>query len=780
MKMNKQIILKGLLAFLLIFQSLTALAFTVKNIRVQGLGRIRKETVLSYVPVRPGQDFDRSQSRALVQSLFKTGFFDNVRVLRHGDTLIIRVVERPIIGALRVRGNKLIKTKDIEKVLKENGVAEGLVYDQGKFRSIRIALEQQYYNLGRYNAKISTDIQDEGKGRIAIGIEIFEGQNATIKRIKIIGNKAYSESKLMHNFQLAETHLWSPIFHSNQYSREKMNADLEALRSYYMDRGYIDFKIESVQVSITPDKRDVFITVNILEGPVYHLRKIDLQGNVGHDRADILRLITLRRGDVFSRRQIVEANKALNNYYLNKGFAYAHINIVPNVDQRARKVDISFSIQPDHRVYVRHIRFEGNTRTQDEVLRREMRQFEGALYDDAKLNLSKRKINNLGFVEKVSMNREPVPGHKDQMDIVYKMSEASTASARAQVGYSDAVGLLFGAGLNQKNFLGTGRSIGINVERNDAYRTVNLSYFNPYATINGIGHGYNFFYNQTTPGKIGIANYSTDSLGGNVHFSFPISDFNYLTLSAGYTRLNFKVNPDKISRELLTFVKTNGVDCDPSKFPPSFFTPPFPTETNFDQFTLTFGWTDTNFDRAIFPTEGFRSALSLQIGLPFTNESIDYYKFSWHGSVYRPLRGSFVLHGRANFGYGNSFGRLNCLPFFLNYHAGGMDTVRSLDDNSLGPLDSRGKPLGGNLLTTTGLELIFPNPLGEKVRSSLFMDAGNVFDNQFAFSDIHLSGGMQIDWISPFGPLRFALGYPLIRFNGDKPKAFQFSMGTSI
>lgn len=774
-------ILRVLLALQLWIPCAAAHAFVIKDIQVVGLSRIRQETVISYVPVKVGQDFQAKQSRSVIAALYKTDFFDDIRLQRRGNTLVINVRERPVIGLMNISGNKIIKTEEIKKVLKENGIAEGLVYDRAKFSLIKNSLEQQYFNQGRYNAQVKTTVQDKGRGRVALMIDIYEGQTAKIKKITIIGNRHYTQAELEKNFKLGKSKLWSPIFHNDQYSREKLNADIESLRSFYMDRGYLNFQVSHVQVSITPDKKDVFITLSISEGNVYTLSDYDIQGNIGADKGELLKLIMLKRGTVFSRKDVIESTKSINHFYQDHGFAYAKVDIRPKVDEKRRQIFVSYVVDPGKRVYVRRVHFVGNTRTQDEVLRRQMRQFEGALYSEKNLNLSKRKIDNLGFVEKVTVTKQPVPGHPDQIDVYYKMSEASTASAQAQMGYSNAVGFILGAGINQKNFMGTGKSVGLNVERNSAYRTVNLSYYDPFSTISGIGQGYNLFYNRSTPGKVGIANYNTDSLGGGVHFTLPISEYNILSFAFDYSRLNFRLNASEASKELLTFAKSEGETSDPNQYGPGYLTPPNPSHVDFNQFALSFGWSDSDLDRAIYPTQGYSHGASMQIGLPLGSQSLDYYKISYHSSVYIPVYShNFIFHSRAKLSYGNGYGHMKQLPLFLNYHAGGMDTVRSLDDNSLGPKDSNSNPIGGNILTAATMELIFPNPLGEKVRTAVFLDAGNVFANEFAFKDIHFTGGLQLDWISPFGPLRFSFGYPINRFSGDKPKLFQFSIGTSV
>ncbi|MCB1827310.1 MAG: outer membrane protein assembly factor BamA, partial [Coxiellaceae bacterium] len=694
--------------------------------------------------------------------------------------LVIHVVERPIIGVLRINGNKLIKTKDLTKVLNENGIGEGLVYDAGKVQEIKMALEQQYYNQGRYNAHVNVAVKNEVEGRVSINIDIFEGDNSTIKQIRILGNHAYNETELLKHFKLTKHHLWTRFTGSDQYSREKLNADIESMRSFYMDKGYINFHVESVQVSITPDKKDVHITINIDEGPVFRLRSYRVEGDIDKYRAELEKYIKLKKGQPFSRKDIVNTNKMITEFFEDSGYAFAKVDMQPDVDMKTKQVDVVFIIQPGKYVYIRNIAFAGNTKTQDNVLRRALRQFEGALYSEGKLALSKRNIDNLGYVEKVTMEKHPVPGKNDQMDVVYKVTETSTASAQAQFGYSDAVGFTAGAGISEKNFLGSGRAVGIQLEKNSAYGLVNLSYYNPYLTVTGIGHGYNFYYNKTTPGRVGVAKYSTDTIGVDMHFSLPIAEFNYLSLSLGYNRLNFHIDPATASAELITFVKSDGTHCDPADFPPAYLLPPIPDGLNFDSFMLTFGWTDSNLNRAVFPTEGYTVGFSAKLGLPVTSESISIYQATVSTSYYLPLYHDFIFHMKAKAGYGDGYGRMKCMPFFLNYHAGGIDTVRGLDDNTLGPKDSTGRPLGGNVIGVGNFELITPTIVADNIRTRVFVDVGNVFNDQFVIGDLRVTGGVQVDWISPFGPLRCSLGYPLVRFKGEEPKMLQFSLGTSI
>lgn len=784
---NTNRLINLVLAITLSFTPLVASAFVVRKIQFEGLQRVRPETVRNYMTVNEGDEFQSQESRKLVEDLYKTGFFEDINISRNNATLIIRVVERSVISKLNITGNKEIKSDDLIKVLKENGVAEGRVYDQSVFSSIQHSLEGQYFNLGRYNAKVRTKVTRLQDNRVEINIEIFEGQVAKIKDIHFVGNRIFTDKVLLKQFQLSTTKLWSFISHNDRYAADKLAADLENVRSYYMDRGYLEFKIVSTQVTITPDKRDVFITVNVREGSVYTLKGYTLSGNLNGNETQLRQLAYLQLGKPFSRKDLIDTQKRMVDYYADKGFAFAKINIRPNVNEKTHEVSVNLDVQPGQRVYVRTVSFEGNTTTQDEVIRRELRQFEAGLYSSTKVKEGKRRLANLGYLEKVDVETIPVQGSTNFVDVKYKISEAPAASANAQVGYSDAVGFVYGANIKHKNFMGTGNSMGLGFEKNDASQNYSFDFYKPYLTLNGIGAGINAYYQKTTPGKVGISSYKMDSYGTSLNFSIPVSEFNHLAFGLGYSNINLKINNEE-GCEFNRTVYQKFVDAKGDEF---------------DQFTLSLGWSHSSYDRAIFPTDGFRHSLKLNLGVAITENSLEYYKINYDASYYHPLPAHFVFNARARLGYGDGYGSTHGLPFFLNYYAGGMDTVRSFDDNSLGPRDINDMTIGGNILTTGTIELIMPEWFGEHIRTLLFFDAGNVFDTHYSLrrvdcdtgtevlehqsyhfdlSRLHYSAGVHVEWLSPFGPLRFSLGHPLNKVAGDLNDAhiFQFSVGTSL
>lgn len=764
--------------------SLTTSAFVVKKIQFDGLQRVRPDTVRNYLTIKEGEELSNEDTRALVEELYHTGFFEDINIARNGNTLVIRVTERPVISHLKLTGNSEIKTEDLTKALKENGITEGLTYDRSTFFGIRNAIESQYFALGRYNAKVHASVKQLKDNRVEIDIEIFEGQVAKISDIHFVGNTLYTDKVLRKQFQLTKTRLWSFITHNDRYASDKLTADLEALRSHYMDRGHLEFRVNSTQVTITPDKKDVFITINISEGPVFILKDYEVTGDLIENDQRIRSLVYLHRGRPFSRRELIDSQKSITEFYADRGYAFAKVDIVPTIHNETHQVSIKFIINPGRRVYVRRLSFDGNTRTCDEVIRREMRQYEGGMFSQQKVKEGKRRLSNLGYLEKVEVQTKPVPGHPDQVDVHYQVSEAAAASATAQLGYSDSVGLVYGANISHKNFLGTGNSVGLGFESNDASTNYSFNYFKPYVTMYGIGAGFNLFYQKTTPGHVGISNYKMDSYGGAIKFSIPISDYNAVTLGMGYSNIQLVVNgnDDGLNpTSYQNFVAQNG--------------------TKFDQFTFNIAWNTTTYDQAIFPNSGYRHSLGLNVGVPITGDSLSYYKLNYEGSFYQPIYKGFIFHTKARLGYGDGFGDTDNLPFFLNYYAGGMDTVRGVDDNSLGPIDTNAKTIGGTILTAASLELVFPQWLGEHVRYLLFLDAGNVYNPDFTLrivnnagtvleqetfpfdlSRLHYSAGVNVEWISPFGPLRFALGLPLNKVNGEfnRSHAFQFSVGTSL
>ncbi|MBA2653863.1 MAG: outer membrane protein assembly factor BamA [Gammaproteobacteria bacterium] len=754
----KKITLVGVISLALGY-STVASSFIVKKIRVQGLQRIPSSTVITYLPVKEGQDLDPAKTSDIIRALYRTGFFSDVNVGRQGDDLVIQVVERPVIGAIRISGNKEIKTPDLTNALKKAGIAEGLPFDNSVLDAMKRAMEQQYNSQGRYAAAVNTTVTNESQNRVSVKLEIVEGKVSKIKEIHITGNKAFTESKLLRQFQSGKTHPWSFFTSSDQYVKEKLDADLDVLKAFYMDRGYLKIKIVSSNTRMSPDKKKVFVDVVIEEGPVFKVRGVELTGEFFGQKALLQQLVTVKPGKIFSRKEVVDVREHLDKFLSNEGYALAQVDLIPDVDEANNTVFITYNINPGKRVYVRRINFAGNVKTTDEVLRRELRQMEGAMYSTYNVEESKRRLSNLGYLQNIQIRAIPIPENPNSVDLEYQVTESSSATANFQVGFSDSYGLLYGANLNQTNFLGTGRRVSANFQANDASTSISLTYYNPYYTMSGIGRGFTIYTQFADPGKVGITPFRMDTYGAAVNYDVPIAEFSRLNFAFGYDSIRLYINSGA-SYEVKRFIAEHG--------------------DNFDQFKATLGWSRSTYDSAVFPVCGWKQFFGVELGLPFARNSLDYYKISYSTAYYHPIVGHFLFHARAQLGYGNGFGNTGELPFFKNYYAGGIDSVRGFDDNTLGPRDSNIQPIGGNVLTTGSIALIYPNPFPDQLRTSLFVDAGNVFHNDMDLGGIRTAAGLQFEWISPMGPIHFSFAKPLNKGRFDEPKLFQFSLGASF
>lgn len=755
----KKIALMSLISLLSYSYSNTASAFVIRKIRVQGLQRIPVSTVLTYVPIKEGQDLDPALTAEIIQALYKTGFFSDVNVGRQGDDLVIQVVERAVIGAIRITGNKELKTVDLLSGLKKAGVAEGLPYDTGVVEAMKKSLEQQYNSQGRYAAQVNTTITNEGQNRVSVKIEIVEGKVSKIKAIRISGNKAFSERKLLRQLSSSKTKPWSFFTSNDQYIKEKFDSDIDALKSFYMDRGYLKMKVVSAKTEMTPDKKKVYVNVVIEEGPIYTIRGMQITGETFGQKAKLEKITQIKPGQIFSRKLVVAIREVLDKYLSAQGYALAQVDLVPDVDENNHTVFIRFNINPGKRVYVRRIGFVGNVKTADEVLRRELRQMEGSMYSSVNVDESKRRLSNLGYLQNVQVRAVPCPNEPNIVDLEYCVTETSSATANFQVGYSDAYGLLYGANLNQTNFLGSGRLVSAAFQANDASTNISLTYYNPYYTMSGIGRGFTVYTQYANPGKVGITPFRMDTYGIAMNYDIPISCYSRLSFAVGYDNIRLFTN-DRASLQIQDFVNEHG--------------------HQFDQFKTTLGWSRSTYDRAIFPTCGWKQFFGVEVGIPSTKNSLDYYKISYTSAYFHPIVGNFVFHTRAQLGYGNGYANTGQLPFFKNYYAGGIDSVRGYDDNTLGPRDSNFNSVGGNILTNASVSIIFPNPFPDQLRTSLFVDGGNVFHNDIDLGDIRTAAGLQFEWISPMGPIHFSFSKALNPGKFDETKVFQFSLGASF
>lgn len=741
-------------------------SFVVKNIRIEGLQRITEGTVLNYLPVRVGEELPASKTSEILKSLFETGFFQDIQLEKDGNVLVIKVVERPTIGKITVTGNKEIKTENLTSTLKTAGLAEGHVFDRSTFEQIRNELERLYFSHGKYAVKVESTVEQQKHNRVNVSINIDEGHPARIKAINIVGNKRFSTAELLKKFNLAPTHAFSWVMSSDQYDKQKLSADLEELRNFYFDRGYLTFRIISTQVSITPDKQDIYITINIEEGEQFILSGFQLAGDTIVPESELLPLVKLKTGEVFSRAKIADATKALSDRLGEEGYAYARVNPIPEKNDEERSVKIMFYIEPGKKIYVRRIYFEGNSKTKDDVIRREIIQMESAPINTKQVEGSKTRLNRTGYFTDVKLELRPVPGVPDEVDLVYIVEEASSGQLGGGIGYSDADGFLVNANISNRNFLGTGKNLDLNFNQSSAYKTYSLSYHDPYYTFSGISRGFNAFYSKTSLGQTtNVSNYTTDAFGGNVAYGIPLSPVDKFTFGYGFQTTELKTYNQFVPTQIIDFIANNG---DISR-----------------EVTAAVGWVHNTFDRYIFPENGLSQSAGLTLSVP--ESDLQYYRLTYNMQWFHALGHGFVFTTSGTLGYGDGYGKTNGLPFYKNFFAGGARTVRGFQESSLGPKDSLGNSFGGNLLTVGNVSLIIPNffsPETKAIRLACFFDIGQVWDTQ---SDLNLVGaqglrystGVSATWMSPLGPLTFSVSLPLNKHDGDKVQQAALTFGTT-
>lgn len=736
--------------------------FTVTDIRIEGLQRIAPGTVFSYLPVKTGETFDEARSAAAVRALFKTGFFKDVRIERDNGVLVVVVEERPAISSIEITGNKDIETEPLLESLKEIGFAEGRVFDRSLLDKVEQELERQYFSRGKYGVKITTTVTPLERNRVGINIDVSEGRAARIKQISIVGNKVFSDEQLLEDFQLSTPTLLSFYTGVDQYSKQKLSGDLETLRSYYLDRGYINFSIDSTQVSITPDKKDIYITINVTEGEQFHVSEVRLAGDLVVDPPALFPLVDLNPGDVFSRKRVTETVTRISERLGNEGYAFANVNTIPDVDPETRQVTVTFFVDPGKRVYVRRINMVGNTRTRDEVLRREMRQMEGGWFSASAVERSRTRLDRLGFFEEVNVETPTVPGTTDQVDVNYSVTERPSGNLMVGVGYSQSSGILFNTSVSQDNFLGSGKRVSLAFNNSQVNTIYSFNYLNPYYTIDGISRGFGLFYKETNAYQANIANYRVNTFGGNVSYGIPIDEFDTVRVNVDYENLDLGAT-DFSSDEIRQFLADHG--------------------NQFNNVKLTGSWAHDTRNKAIFPDRGSMQRASAEMTVPGLD--LQYYKLGYDAQAFAPLTKSFTLKLNGEVGYGDGYGDFEELPFFENYYAGGIRSVRGFQDNTLGPRDSQGRPLGGGFRVVGNVEILFPPPFFTKTNSfrvGTFMDVGNVYPSysDFDAADLRYSAGVGATWLSPLGALSFSLAKPLNVKDGDQEQVFQFTIGTNL
>jgi outer membrane protein insertion porin family len=736
----------------------------ISDIRVEGLQRITAGTVFNYLPVRPGDTIDVDETSDLIRALYQTGFFTDVRLELQGDVLVVVVTERPAISEISFSGNKSIETDLLREGLKDIGLVEGRTFDRSVLDRIEQELQRQYFNQGKYAMMLISTVTPLERNRVAIDIAVVEGKTALIRGINIVGNTQFDEEDLLDEFTLS-TGGWLSVFtKDNRYSRPRLSGDLEALRSFYLDRGYVNFKIESTQVTITPDKQDIYITVNIDEGDVFTIRDIRLAGDIIGDPATYFPSIHLRRGQPFDRKAIVESSERISAQLSDMGYAFANVNSIPEIDEDNKTVSITFFVDPGQRAYVRRVNIRGNARTRDEVVRREFRQMEAAWFSGEKLRLSRERAQRTGYFESVSVETPTVPGSADEVDINVNVVEKPSGSLVAGLGFSQSDGLVVNASINQENFAGTGKKVALAFQTSEANQLYQVSYTNPYYTIDGISRGFNLSYRATDFSDLSTADYKTDDLVASVDFGIPLSEFNRFTFGFAVHHTNFEVGQQP-SDEVLQFESDEGND--------------------FLDFEVNVGWRHDSRDTAIFPNSGGLQSLYAEASIP--GSDLQWYKVSYKHRRYWRLTDEIVFSANAEIGYGNSYGGTSRLPFWETFYAGGPRSIRGFEARSIGPRDSEGDPIGGNATYYGTFELLFPPPFNrdsQTVRMSTFFDYGTVLDTRtddlFNADELRYSTGIGFSWLSPVGALTLSYAVPFQADDQDEEEQFQFTFGSTF
>jgi outer membrane protein insertion porin family len=733
--------------------------FVVKDIRVEGIQRIEAGTVFNYLPVKVGDRMTDDKASAAIRTLFATGFFRDVRLEVQGSVLIVTLEERPAIASIDFVGMKEFEKDKVKQGLRDVGFQEGRIFDRALLDQAEQELKRQYLTRGLYGVEVTTTVTPLERNRVAINFNISEGEVAKIKRINIVGNKAFSEPELLGVMQLRTPGVFTFITKNDQYSRQKLQGDLESLRSFYLNNGYIEFNIESTQVSITPDRRDIYITINVSEGEKYQVSEVKFGGDLLVPEAELRALVTVKPGDTFSRERLSESSKAITDRLSRDGYAFANVNAAPDIDKEKRTVKFTFLVDPGRRVYVRRINVSGNTRTRDEVVRREMRQLEGAFFDSQKLQLSKQRIDKTGYFAEVEVETPAVPGTTDQVDVNVRVKEKPTGAVLLGVGFSSVDKLILQASVQQANFLGTGNTVGVQVAAGTVNKVVSFSYTDPYYTVDGVSRGFDFYRRDVNSISLGVGNYRTSTLGSAVRFGVPFTEYDTLFFGLG-----------------LEYVKLDLEDDSPQRYLG------FQNEFGSRYATLigSSGWVRDTRDSVIWPTKGHLQRASLEVGAP--PGDLEYWKLSYTHQYFYPASKNLtlVLSGELDTADGYAG---KPLPFFKNYYSGGIGSVRGFRTASLGPRDPDGAFLGGTRKINGSTELLFPmfgNAQDRSMRLGVFVDAGQVYGlaDPVVLSQLRAAFGVSFAWNSPVGPMKISIAKPLNEKAGDSIQHFQFTLGT--
>ena len=751
------VLLRWLCVALMIFSSpVSAIEpFVIKDIRVEGIQRTDAGTVFSYLPVKVGDTMTDEKAAQAIRALFGTGFFKDVSIEVDGGVLVVAVQERPSIAQIEFIGVKEFEKDQLIKSLRQIGLGDGRIFDRSQLDRAEQELKRQYLSRGRYAVVVTTTLTPLERNRVAINFNVDEGDVAKIRQISIIGAKTFSEKELIDLFILRTPGWMTWWSKHDQYSRQKLSADLEVLRSHYLDRGYLEFNVDSTQVTISPDKKDIYISVSITEGAKYTVSDIKVAGEMLLPEAEILKLITVKPGEVFARTRIAESTKNISDRLGNDGYAFANVNAVPNLDKTKNQAAFTFFIDPGRRVYVRRINVAGNNRTRDEVIRREMRQLEGGWYAADKISLSRSRVDKLGYFNEVNIETPSVTGTTDQVDVNLTVTEKPTGNILLGAGFGSGEGVILSGAITQQNIFGSGKYVSAQVNSSKINTVYALSYTDPYFTIDGISQGFDVYSREVDGTSAGLGRYITKSLGGAIRFGVPVTELDRITYGFGYENTSITTFDDSplFYRD---YVATFGNDN--------------------DAIIGTAGWIRDGRDSLIYPTKGTLQRAGAEVGLP--GGSLQYYKTTYQYQRYFPLTRTYTLMLNGEAGYGGGSGG-KPLPFFKNFFAGGVNSVRGFRTSTIGPKDEDGNPRGGSHRLLGNAEFLFPFPglkYDKSVRLGVFVDAGMVAEKYDA-GEFRYSTGVSLFWSSPVGPLKISLAKPLNAQTSDRKQAFQFTFG---
>ncbi len=745
-------------------QALALEPFVIKDIRVEGLQRTEAGTIFTYLPVQAGDVMSEEKATQAIKSLYNTGFFKDVRIEADGDVLVVTVQERSAIAKIDFSGNKSFPSDKMTEGLKQIGISEGLIFDKSQLDRAEQEIKRQYLAQGKYGATVKTVVSPLERNRVAVRFEIEEGIVAKIRDINIVGNNVFTTEDLRAEFLLTTPNWMSWWNKDDQYSKQKLTADLETLKSFYMNQGYLEFSIDSTQVSISPDKQDIYITVNVTEGEKYTISDVKLAGELQVPEEDLKPLVKISKGDTFNRQLVTETSKAISDRLGNEGYAFSNVNAIPEINKQDHTAAFTFFVDPGKRVYVRRINLTGNTRTRDSVLRREMRQLESAWYAGDKINRSKERLERLQYFDTVDVETPPVPGTTDQVDLNLNVTEKSTGSIQFGAGLSSNEGVVLGVTVNQPNFLGTGNRVSLQVNTGQVNKTYSLSYTDPYFTPDGVSRGFDIYRRDVDTESLNIGTYNSSSYGTGVRFGLPLGERDFISagLTADFTEIELSSESPK---QYLDFCG-NASGCTSNSV------------------QLSAAWSHDSRDNVLFPNKGVLQRLSAEVSLPVLD--LEYYKVEYKHTWYKDITKNvtFMLNGEV--GYGDAYGDKE-YPFFKNFYVGGVNSVRGYENGSIGPRDfdpgtNEDFAVGGTTRFVGNAEIFVPVPLiknSSQFRLSAFIDAGNVYGNNESidFGELRYGAGVGISWFSPFGPLKLVFAKALNASDTDRTETLQFQLG---